>query len=115
MDQSKVNSFDSSLNDNFENSKFGMLSVIVNADDYNCDIFEPIGDDTIFMHLDDFQPAINTAQYSKPRLYIRSTYVISGKFIIRRQSRCWIRIHISTVKDIIMIYIPNYKPKARSF
>ena len=38
----------------------------VNADDYNCNLFEPIGYDPIFMHLDDFQPAIHADQYSNP-------------------------------------------------
>ena len=56
------------MNDNAEKSKFGMSTCIVIPEDYNCDIFKPVGGDPIFMHLDGFQPAISSDQYSKANI-----------------------------------------------
>ena len=66
MYQSGVNIFASILNDNDEKSNFGIPIGSANVDDYNCDILEPIGDDTIFMQLDDFQSGIHADQAANP-------------------------------------------------
>ena len=78
MSQSKVNGFNSNMNDIAEKLSFGMSIGSISVDDSNCDIFKPVGNDPIFINLDDFQPVIHSALSNK-------TKTVSPEFI----SKMW--------------------------
>ena len=87
-----------------------MLISSVNADNYKCGNFEPIVDDPTFIYLDYFNLKFMLPKLPSPRMYFHISYPIYGKLILIRQSRCWIRIHSSNAKELIIIYFAKYQP-----